>query len=506
MGKRLGDPRRPAARLGPLRREVLDAGDDGHGPQPRPQRRAPSRDSRARPTTAASRSTRTAASSRCTGASCSASTARAFDEAFDKAKADVGHDERRGRARRAARRRSSTSSRRSSSTSTGRAVPPGPRRPAPGRDRGRLLELGRRPRGRVPRARGDPARPRHRRQRPGDGLRQPRRPLRHRRRVHPRPRDRPARCVRRLPRQRPGRGRRRGDPAHRAAERDAPQVPQGPRRAARDLRPPRAALPGHVRHGVHDRAGPALDAADPRRQAHRARRAADGRRDDAARATCGSRVAEAVAGSPRTTSTRCCTRSSSPGRPAAIAKGLGASPGAAVGRCYFTRSTTPYDAAARGEHVLLVRPETSPEDVRGMLAAAGILTSRGGLVSHAAVVARGWGKPAVVGAEAVVVTGRAATIAGHGVAEGDWLSIDGGTGRDHARRGRRSRAATAPEGADDDPVVGRRDPQGPPRGAGERRHRADDAAPRAGSAPRGSGCAVPSTCSSPRTGSRSCAG
>ena len=114
-------------------------------------------------------------------------------------------------------------------------------------------------------------------------------------------------------------------------------------------------------------------------------------------------------------------------RPAAIAKGLGASPGAAVGRCYFTADDA-YDAAQRGEHVLLVRPETSPDDVRGMLAAKGILTARGGLVSHAAVVARGWGKPAVVGAEAVVVTGRTATIAGHHVDEGAWLSIDGATG------------------------------------------------------------------------------
>jgi pyruvate, orthophosphate dikinase len=115
------------------------------------------------------------------------------------------------------------------------------------------------------------------------------------------------------------------------------------------------------------------------------------------------------------------------GRPEPIARGLGASPGAAVGRCYFTADDA-FDAAQRGEHVLLVRPETSPEDVRGMLAAEGILTSRGGLVSHAAVVARGWGKPAVVGAEAVVVRGAAATIAGHRIAEGDWLSIDGGTG------------------------------------------------------------------------------
>ena len=114
-------------------------------------------------------------------------------------------------------------------------------------------------------------------------------------------------------------------------------------------------------------------------------------------------------------------------RPTAIARGLGASPGAAVGRSYFT-SRDAYEAAARGEHVLLVRPETSPEDVRGMLAAEGVLTSRGGLVSHAAVVARGWGKPAVVGADAVVVSSGHATIAGHRVEEGDWLSIDGATG------------------------------------------------------------------------------
>jgi pyruvate, orthophosphate dikinase len=114
-------------------------------------------------------------------------------------------------------------------------------------------------------------------------------------------------------------------------------------------------------------------------------------------------------------------------RPAPIAKGLGASPGAAVGRCYFSAADA-FDAAQRGEAVLLVRPETSPEDVRGMLASVGVLTSRGGLVSHAAVVARGWGKPAVVGAEAVVVGDDQATIAGQRVAEGDWLSIDGATG------------------------------------------------------------------------------
>ena len=114
-------------------------------------------------------------------------------------------------------------------------------------------------------------------------------------------------------------------------------------------------------------------------------------------------------------------------RPAAIATGLGASPGAGVGRCYFS-SDAAFEAAAHGEQVLLVRPETSPDDVKGMLASQGVLTARGGLVSHAAVVARGWGKPAVVGAEALVVAHRSATIAGRELREGDWLSIDGATG------------------------------------------------------------------------------
>jgi pyruvate,orthophosphate dikinase len=107
-----------------------------------------------------------------------------------------------------------------------------------------------------------------------------------------------------------------------------------------------------------------------------------------------------------------------------LTRGLGASPGAAVGRAYFSAD----DAAAgaeRGEAVILVRSETSPEDVHGMLAAQGILTARGGLVSHAAVVARGWGKPAVVGAEALRLGDRSVTVGEVTVAEGDWLSIDG---------------------------------------------------------------------------------
>ena len=112
-----------------------------------------------------------------------------------------------------------------------------------------------------------------------------------------------------------------------------------------------------------------------------------------------------------------------------LTKGLGASPGAAVGKVVFTADDAAAQAA-EGIQVILVRNETSPEDVHGMLAAEGILTARGGLVSHAAVVARGWGKPAVVGAEHVRInTGdRTFRVGDTTVAEGDVISIDGSTG------------------------------------------------------------------------------
>ncbi len=110
-----------------------------------------------------------------------------------------------------------------------------------------------------------------------------------------------------------------------------------------------------------------------------------------------------------------------------IAKGLAASPGAAVGKAYFTADDAA-DAAERGEDVILVRTETSPEDVHGMMVARGILTARGGLVSHAAVVARGWGTPAVVGADAIKIAGRQFTAGDVIVNEGDLISLDGSTG------------------------------------------------------------------------------
>ncbi|MFZ9398009.1 MAG: pyruvate, phosphate dikinase, partial [Ilumatobacteraceae bacterium] len=115
------------------------------------------------------------------------------------------------------------------------------------------------------------------------------------------------------------------------------------------------------------------------------------------------------------------------GKNKVIAKGLAASPGAAVGKVYFTADDAA-DAADRGEKVVLVRNETSPEDVHGMMVSQGILTARGGLVSHAAVVARGWGTPAVVGAEAVKIEGKQFTVGDVVVREGDIISLDGTTG------------------------------------------------------------------------------
>jgi len=113
-----------------------------------------------------------------------------------------------------------------------------------------------------------------------------------------------------------------------------------------------------------------------------------------------------------------------------IAKGMSASPGAAVGKAVFN-SERAVEAAARGEQVILVRRETNPDDLGGMIAAQGILTSRGGKTSHAAVVARGMGKTCVCGAEELEVDLRGNSFTAPGgivVNEGDVLSIDGTSG------------------------------------------------------------------------------
>lgn len=116
--------------------------------------------------------------------------------------------------------------------------------------------------------------------------------------------------------------------------------------------------------------------------------------------------------------------------PEVVSRGLPASPGAAVGRIVFD----PDEAVAmaeKGESVVLVRPETTPDDIHGLYAAKGILTSRGGMTSHAAVVARGLGKPCVSGAEDISIDlegGRLLT-EGREFLKGDFITVDGSTGR-----------------------------------------------------------------------------
>ena len=115
----------------------------------------------------------------------------------------------------------------------------------------------------------------------------------------------------------------------------------------------------------------------------------------------------------------------------AVAQGLPASPGGAVGMLVFD-SEAAMAAAAEGKKTILVREETSPEDIQGMRAASGILTQRGGMTSHAALVARGWGKCCIVGCEAMKINLEAKTVTFAGsnkvYKEGDWFSLNGTKG------------------------------------------------------------------------------
>ncbi len=115
----------------------------------------------------------------------------------------------------------------------------------------------------------------------------------------------------------------------------------------------------------------------------------------------------------------------------AVARGIAASPGAACGKVVFSaEAAVEHHANHPGEPILLVRKETSPEDVAGMHLAKGILTATGGKASHAAVVARGWGKPCVVGCDAIQINEKAGTftVGEHTVKAGDFVTIDGTLG------------------------------------------------------------------------------
>jgi pyruvate,orthophosphate dikinase len=114
-----------------------------------------------------------------------------------------------------------------------------------------------------------------------------------------------------------------------------------------------------------------------------------------------------------------------------LAKGVNASPGAAVGRIYFDADTAEKKAKEEKQDTIMVRPFTKPDDVHGMIASRGVLTSEGGATSHAAVVARQFGIPCVVGASAITIEleRREMSVNGRTIKEGEWISVDGTTGQ-----------------------------------------------------------------------------
>ena len=200
-----------------------------------------------------------------------------------------------------------------------------------------------------------------------------------------------------------------------------------------------------------------------------------------------------------------------------LVRGTAASPGAAVGRAAFDPATA-VAWAARGERAVLVRRETSPEDLEGMIASVGVLTSRGGRTSHAAVVARGMGRPCVSGAEGLEVdpVARVARAGQVEVREGDVISLDGSTGEvfvgavpvvtspvlrylEHGARrrsvGTRRRRGRGRAGARRGPDAVPRRLGPPPRGASQCGYRRRCRPGPTAGGDRESGCAGPSTCS-----------
>ena len=184
-----------------------------------------------------------------------------------------------------------------------------------------------------------------------------------------------------------------------------------------------------------------------------------------------------------------------------LAKGLPASPGAASGAVVFTADEAE-SRAQKGEAIILVRVETSPEDIHGMHAARGILTTRGGMTSHAAVVARGMGRPCVAGAGSVLVDYGAQTLSAGGktVRAGETITLDGAAGEVFVG----TVAMIEPSMSGDFATLMSWAERRAPSGCAPMRRRRWTLRRQSGSAPTGSGCAGPSTCSSTRSASARC--
>ncbi len=203
---------------------------------------------------------------------------------------------------------------------------------------------------------------------------------------------------------------------------------RGLRAVRRDRDAPRAALSRRARPRVYRRARQALHAANPQRQTHRRGSGAASPCDLVSEGLIDKRRAVAMVNAQSLD--QLFHARIDPAQEAGVAcKGLNASPGAAAGQVVFSAD----DAVAwreRGHKTILVRTETTPDDVHGMIAAEGILTAKGGATSHAAVVARGMGKPCVAGCDALRIDLRTkhATLDGKELGEGDWITIDGTTG------------------------------------------------------------------------------
>ena len=185
-----------------------------------------------------------------------------------------------------------------------------------------------------------------------------------------------------------------------------------------------------------------------------------------------------------------------------LAQGLPASPGAASGKIVFDADTAEMRGRT-GEKIILVREETKPEDIHGFFQAQGILTSRGGKTSHAAVVARGMGKPCVSGCEQIVINDqlRSAIIGETTLHEGDVITIDGGTGHVYAGEVPTVEAGILRGNGHPAGLGGR---SGAPQSHGQCRHARDPPPRRANSAPWASACAAPSACSTAPTACPSC--